>query len=189
MDKRRARPAEGGRVMSDVDSQFLRGLFDEEGSLHTGGRTALYRLYGLEGLLYVGISICPLTRVRTHLREQTWGPLVIGIQIDYPDDAEAVEREVVWTERPKHNVIFNGRNPPPPPDRSSRLRTELAVERRRLEEFETAVPESPTHLRLIARGIKAKQARIAKLAKDVEDAETSEAARHRLTDRITGARP
>ncbi|GAA3811183.1 hypothetical protein GCM10022403_051270 [Streptomyces coacervatus] len=158
--------------MTDVDSQFLRGLFDEEGSLHTAGRTALYRLYGLEGLLYVGISICPLTRVRTHLREQAWGPHVIGIRIEYPDDAEAAEREVVWTERPKHNVVFNGQSPPAPPDRAARLRTELALERRRLEEFRTAVPESSTHLRLIARAIKAKQAKIAKLAKIVGDAST-----------------
>ncbi|WP_405865459.1 GIY-YIG nuclease family protein [Streptomyces sp. NBC_00005] len=159
--------------MSDVDSQFLRGLFDQEGSLHTGGRTALYRLYGLEGLLYVGISICPLTRVRTHLREQTWGPQVIGIQIDYPDDAEAAEREVVWTERPRYNVIFNGRHPPAPPDRASRLRTELAVEQRRLAEFEAAVPESPTHLRLLARGIKAKRAKIAKLVEGIGNAEAA----------------
>ena len=160
--------------MTDVDSQFLRGLFDEEGSLHTAGRTALYRLYGPEGLLYVGISVCPLTRVRTHLREQPWGPNVIGIQIDYPDDAEAAERETVWTERPKHNVIFNGRTPPTPPDRAARLRTELALEQRRLAEFETAVPESSTHLRLIARGIKAKRARIAKLTKEVKDAEAAQ---------------
>ena len=166
--------------MTDVDSQFLRGLFDEEGSLHTAGRTALYRLYGLEGLLYVGISVCPLTRVRTHLREQPWGQHVIGIQIDYPDDAEAAERETVWTERPKHNVIFNGRTPPTPPDRAARLRTELALEQRRLEEFETAVPESSTHLRLIARGIKAKRARIAKLTKEVKDAE---AAQHEVPER------
>jgi len=153
--------------MGDVDAQFLRGLFDEEGSLHTGGRTALYRLYGLEGLLYVGISVSPLTRVRTHLREQPWGPSVIGIQIDYPPDAEAAEREAVFTERPRHNVVFNGRNPPPPPDPASRLRTELAVERRRLEEFESAVPESPTHLRLIERGIRSKKAKIAKLVAEI----------------------
>ncbi|MGY6020103.1 GIY-YIG nuclease family protein [Streptomyces spinosirectus] len=153
--------------MGDVDAQFLRGLFDEEGSLYTGGRTALYRLYGLEGLLYVGISVSPLTRVRTHLREQPWGPSVIGIQIDYPPDAEAAEREAVFTERPRHNVVFNGRNPPPPPDPASRLRTELAVERRRLEEFESAVPESPTHLRLIERGIRSKKAKIAKLLAEI----------------------
>ncbi|MFE7169322.1 GIY-YIG nuclease family protein [Streptomyces sp. NPDC057616] len=153
--------------MGDVDAQFLRGLFDEEGSLHTAGRTALYRLYGLEGLLYVGISVAPLTRVRTHLREQPWGPGVIGIRIDYPPDAEAAEREAVFTERPRHNIVFNGRNPPPPPDPTSRLRTELAVERRRLAEFEAAVPESPTHLRLLERGIRAKRAKIAKLLEEI----------------------
>ncbi|MFI6656627.1 GIY-YIG nuclease family protein [Streptomyces sp. NPDC050523] len=158
--------------MGDVDAQFLRGLFDEEGSLYTGGRTALYRLYGLEGLLYVGISVSPLTRVRTHLREQPWGPSVIGIRIDYPPDAEAAEREAVFTERPRHNVVFNGRNPPPPPDPASRLRTELAVERRRLEEFESAVPESPTHLRLIERGIRSKRAKIAKLLAEIGGLET-----------------
>ncbi|MFF4362635.1 GIY-YIG nuclease family protein [Streptomyces sp. NPDC001604] len=165
--------------MADVDSQFLRGLFDEEGSLHTAGRTALYRLYGLEGLLYVGISISPLTRVRTHLREQPWASQVVGIRIEYPDDAEAAEREAVWTERPKYNVIFNGETPPAPPDRAARLRTELALERRRLAELESTVPESSAHLRLMARGIEAKQAKIARL---VENIENTEAARHHITD-------
>ncbi|WP_405626321.1 GIY-YIG nuclease family protein [Streptomyces sp. NBC_01396] len=157
--------------MGDVDAQFLRGLFDEEGSLYTRGRTALYRLHGVEGLLYVGISVSPLTRVRTHLREQPWGPSVIAIRIDYPDDPEAAEREAVFAERPKYNVVFNGRNPPPPPDPASRLRTELAVERRRLEQFEAAVPVSPTHLRLIERGIRAKRSRIAKLTEEVRAVE------------------
>ncbi|MEU6356274.1 GIY-YIG nuclease family protein [Streptomyces sp. NPDC047072] len=152
--------------MTGVDAQFLRGLFDEEGSLHTSGRTALYRLYGLEGLLYIGISICPLTRVRTHLREQSWAPLVVGIRIEYPDDAEAAEREAVQDERPRFNVVFNGPHPPPPPDRAARLRAELAAERRRLAELEAAVPESAAHLRLIARGIGAKRAKIARLAEE-----------------------
>jgi len=160
--------------MSDVDAQFLRGLFDEEGSLCTGGRTALYRLHGLEGLLYVGISVSPLTRVRTHLREQPWGPSVIGIQIDYPEDAEAAEREAVHTERPKYNVVFNGRHPPPPADPASRLRTELAVERRRLAEFEQAVPESPTHLRLIERGIRSKRTRVEHLLEEIRQIEAGE---------------
>ncbi|MFK4107048.1 GIY-YIG nuclease family protein [Streptomyces sp. NPDC019531] len=155
--------------MAHVDSQFLRGLFDEEGSLHTAGRTALYRLYGPEGLLYVGISTCPLTRVRTHLRDQPWGPYVIGIRIDYPDDAETAERVAVQGERPRYNVVFNGLTPPPPPDRAARRRAELAAEQRRLAEFEAAVPESTAHLRLIARGIRAKKARIARLVKEIED--------------------
>ncbi|MEV6942561.1 GIY-YIG nuclease family protein [Streptomyces sp. NPDC051172] len=169
--------------MADVDSQFLRGLFDGEGSLHTAGRTALYRLYGLEGLLYVGISISPLTRVRTHLREQPWAPQVVGIRIGYPDDPEAAEREAVWTERPKYNVTFNGRTPPAPPDRAARLKTELALERRRLEELEPTVPESSAHLRLTARGIKAKQAKIAKLVENIEKVENTGAARHPAPNR------
>jgi hypothetical protein len=160
--------------MGDVDAQFLRGLFDEEGSLYTDGRTALYRLYGPEGLLYVGISVSPLTRVRTHLREQPWGPGVIGVRIDYPQDAEAAEREAVFTEHPRYNVVFNGRRPPPPVDPASRLRTELAVERRRLAEFEAAVPESPTQLRLIERGIGAKRTRIAKLREEIRRIEAGE---------------
>ena len=153
--------------MGDVDAQFLRGLFDEEGTLYTAGRTALYRLHGPEGLLYVGISVSPLTRVRTHLREQPWGPSVIGIQIDYPEDAEAAEREAVFTERPKYNVVFNDSHPPPPADPASRMRNELAFERRRLADFEAAVPRSPTHLRLIERGIGSKRARIAELREEI----------------------
>jgi len=161
--------------MTDADTRFLRGLFDEEGSLHAAGRTALYRLYGPEGLLYIGITTCPLTRIRTHLREQPWGAHVIGVRIDYPDDAEAAERAAVWTEHPRHNVVFNGTSPPPPPDPSSRLRTHLAVERRRLAEFEATVPESPAHLRLLTRAITAKRARVAQLAAAITDVETPRA--------------
>jgi hypothetical protein len=175
--------------MTDVDTQFLRSLFDEEGSLHTAGRTALYRLYGLEGLLYVGISTCPLTRIRTHLRQQSWAPHVIGIRIDYPDDAHAAERETVHTERPLHNVVFNGATPPPPPDRAARLRAELAVQRRRLEELQAAVPQSAAHLRLILRGITAAQTRAAKLARDAQEAEQAEAAHHRPGRRTKRAKP
>ncbi|MET8076878.1 GIY-YIG nuclease family protein [Streptomyces sp. NPDC005303] len=160
--------------MTDMDTQFLRGLFDEEGSLHTAGRTALYRLYGLEGLLYVGISTCPLTRIRTHLQQQPWGPRVIGIQIDYPHDAHTAEREAVHTERPLYNVVFNGEAAPPPPDRAARLRAELAAQQRRLEELQAAVPRSTTHLRLILRGIAAAQAKIAKLTRDAEEAEAAQ---------------
>ncbi|MET7733389.1 GIY-YIG nuclease family protein [Streptomyces sp. NPDC005402] len=160
--------------MTDIDTQFLRSLFDEEGSLHTAGRTALYRLYGLEGLLYVGISTCPLTRIRTHLQQQSWGRRVIGIQIDYPHDAHAAEREAVHAERPLHNIIFNGEAAPPPPDRAARLRAELAAQQRRLEELQAAVPQSTTHLRLLLRGISAARTKVEKLARDAEEAEAAQ---------------
>jgi hypothetical protein len=175
--------------MRDVDAQFLRGLFDEEGSLHTAGRTALYRLYGPQGLLYVGISVSPLTRIRTHLRQQPWASQVIGVRIDYPDDPEAAEREAVWTERPLYNVVFNGTTPPPPPDGRTRLRTELATERRRLDDFETTVPESPAHLRLLTRGIAAKKAKIARLRQEIQAIEATEAAPRRRTGRTGPATP
>lgn len=158
--------------MADVDAQFLRGLFDEEGTLHTAGRTALYRLYGPDGLLYVGITVCPLTRIRTHLRDQPWASEVIAVRIDYPTDPEAAERRAVHTERPRHNVIFNGPVRPVPPDPASPLRTRLAVERRRLAQFESTVPESPTHLRLLTRAIATKTASIARLTQAIADAET-----------------
>lgn len=45
------------------------------------------------------------------------------------------------------------------------------MERRRLEQFEATVPVSPTHLRLIERGIRAKRARIAKLTEEVRAVE------------------
>jgi hypothetical protein len=108
--------------------------------------------------------------VRTHLRDQPWRRSVIGVRIDYPQDAEAAERVAVQAERPRYNVVFNGLTPPPPPDRAARRRAELAAERRRLAEFEAAVPESTTHLRLIARGISAKRAKIARLVEEAEDA-------------------
>jgi hypothetical protein len=111
--------------------------------------------------------------VRTHLREQPWASQVIGIRIEYPDDAEAAEREAVWAERPPDNVVFNGHSPPSPPDRAARLRTELVRERRRLADPERAVPESSAHLRLIARGIKAKNVKIAKLPANIENFENA----------------
>ncbi|MFC8427739.1 GIY-YIG nuclease family protein [Streptomyces sp. NPDC057253] len=160
--------------MKDVDTQFLRGLFDEEGSLHTAGRTALYRLYGIEGLLYVGITTSPLTRIRTHLRRQPWGPRVIAVRIEYPDHAEAAERETVQAERPLYNVVFNGTAPPPPPDPVARLRARLSVHQQRLEEFEAAVPESTTHLRLIVRGIASAKSAIAKLTEEIAVAEAAQ---------------
>lgn len=163
--------------MNDIDSQFLRGLFDEEGSLHSAGRTALYRLNGLEGLLYVGISTSPLTRIRTHLRQKPWAPCVIAVRIDYPEHAEAAERDAVQAERPLHNVVFNGATPPPPPDPASRVRARLTAQRRRLEEFETAVPESTTHLRLLVRGITAAQAAIAELTEELADIEAAQSQR------------
>ncbi|MEU0409409.1 GIY-YIG nuclease family protein [Streptomyces griseorubiginosus] len=160
--------------MKDIDTQFLRGLFDEEGSLHAAGRTALYRLYGLEGLLYVGISTSPLTRIRTHLREQPWGARVIAVRIDYPDHAEAAERETVQAERPLYNVVFNGATPPPPPDPVARLRVRLAAHQRRLEEFEAAVPESTTHLRLLVRGIASAKSAIARLTEEIAVTEAAQ---------------
>ncbi|MFF7758328.1 GIY-YIG nuclease family protein [Streptomyces griseorubiginosus] len=159
--------------MKDVDTQFLRGLFDEEGGLHAAGRTALYRLYGLEGLLYVGITTSPLTRIRTHLRDQPWGPRVIAVRIDYPDHAEAAERDTVQAERPLYNVVFNGTVPPPPPDPVARLRALLSAQRRRLAEFEAAVPESTTHLRLLVRGIASAKAAIAGLTEEIAAAEAA----------------
>src|SRR3954467_15253546 len=60
--------------MTDIDTQFLRSLFDKEGSLHTAGRTALYRLHGPQGLLYVGISTCPPTRIPTPPHPHPRGP-------------------------------------------------------------------------------------------------------------------
>ncbi|MGX1365349.1 hypothetical protein RKD19_000708 [Streptomyces canus] len=175
--------------MTDIDTQFLRSLFDEEGSLHTAGRTALYRLYGLEGLLYVGISTCPLTRIRTQLQQQPWGSHVIGVRIDYPHDAHAAERDAVHTERPLYNVVFNGETPPPPPNRPARLKAELAAQQRRLEQLRDAVPQSTAHLRLILRGITAAEARIARLAGDIQRAEETESARRPPGRRSRRAQP
>ncbi|WP_430377252.1 hypothetical protein [Streptomyces sp. B1-3] len=55
----------------------------------------------------------------------------------------------------------------------ARLRVLLSAQRRRLAEFEAAVPESTTHLRLLVRGIASAKAAIAGLTEAIAAAEAA----------------
>lgn len=72
------------------------------------GRTAVYRLFGTEGvLLYVGIARRIGLRWDQHATSQPWWPDVLQMTVEwYPSrtEAETAEREAIRTEEPKYNV-------------------------------------------------------------------------------------
>lgn len=72
------------------------------------GECAVYAFYDAEGtLLYVGVSWNPYRRWETHRRVAAWWDAAVRATITvYPDEATAlrVERELIRTERPLHNV-------------------------------------------------------------------------------------
>jgi predicted GIY-YIG superfamily endonuclease len=84
-------------------------------------RTALYRFFGADGaLLYVGITMSPVTRFRTHSKESAWWVEVDHSRtlvewLDCRDLASAAEQAAIKTEAPRYNVAglrgFGGRKP------------------------------------------------------------------------------
>lgn len=77
--------------------------------------TDLYRFYDSEGrLLYVGISLSAAQRAADHRREKSWWPDVARMDVVHLEnrrEAEDQERYAIVTERPIHNVIYNGKRP------------------------------------------------------------------------------
>lgn len=73
--------------------------------------TALYRLYGQDGvLLYVGITKNIRVRFAHHARNKDWWPQVDRgrtriVWLDDRPTAEAAELEAIRDERPVHNII------------------------------------------------------------------------------------
>lgn len=71
-------------------------------------RTALYRLYGEDGvLLYVGITSNPEVRWAWHRGAQAWWPLVTNKTLEWFDDrldAAKAEAVAIRTENPIKNV-------------------------------------------------------------------------------------
>ena len=70
----------------------------------------VYRLFDQKrGLLYVGISCSPASRISAHLREKWWADEVVHAEID-PEIhrsrwvAQNVERQVIRDEDPKYNI-------------------------------------------------------------------------------------
>ncbi len=72
---------------------------------------ALYRFYDAAGsLLYIGLTVDPGTRWKTHRREKPWWLDVANISIEhFPDRAsvERAERVAIQTERPRYNSTHN----------------------------------------------------------------------------------
>lgn len=70
-------------------------------------RTALYRHWSGENLLYVGISVDPVKRLREHDRHSIWMEDVDQITIEWFDTREAAltaERNAIRSEVPIYNV-------------------------------------------------------------------------------------
>lgn len=76
------------------------------------GKTALYRLYDIQGvLLYVGVSDELKTRFKAHAASKTWWPSVHSRRIEWFDDravAEDAERAAINDEHP----LWNNRDSP-----------------------------------------------------------------------------
>lgn len=72
------------------------------------GKCALYRHFDAEGtLLYVGISLRPLTRTKEHVTLSGWADQIVNVRIEYfPTRKEAQEAEAraVLDENPVHNI-------------------------------------------------------------------------------------
>lgn len=71
-------------------------------------RCALYRHFDAEGtLLYVGISLRPMTRTKEHVTLSGWADQIANVRIEYfPTRKEAMEAEAraVLDENPVHNI-------------------------------------------------------------------------------------
>jgi hypothetical protein len=83
--------------------KWVRGEFSP-----TPGGSSLYRIYDHSGrLLYVGVSINPFERLRTHAIQRSWWVDVCSIQIEfYPCNNAALDAELkcIREEAPKHNI-------------------------------------------------------------------------------------
>jgi hypothetical protein len=88
-----------------------------------GEPTAIYRLFDRSGsLLYVGVSVEPRTRIKTHIRDMPWGREVDGsrTRIEWAPDrptALAVEASAIAEEAPAYNVTGSEKAPRPRQDR------------------------------------------------------------------------
>ena len=72
------------------------------------GRTALYRVWGGEGvLLYIGVSNNLPHRWNNHMRVQPWWGELRSLTVEWyetRDEAEAAEETAIKAEQPKYNV-------------------------------------------------------------------------------------
>lgn len=74
-------------------------------------RTALYRHYDASGhLLYVGISLSPMTRTAQHCESSVWFDSVARIEIEWHEnrkEALRAERLEIKSASPKFNIAHN----------------------------------------------------------------------------------
>lgn len=88
-------------------------------------RTFLYRHFNEAGdLLYVGISLCVVSRLSQHVDGSPWAAEIANITITHfptRPEALAAEAAAILTENPKYNVVGRKPKPAPKPRRPSRL--------------------------------------------------------------------
>jgi hypothetical protein len=74
-------------------------------------KTALYRHFNKDGtLLYVGISLSVIERLRQHRQDSHWYEDIARIEITWfstRSEALSAERKAIESEGPLHNTIFN----------------------------------------------------------------------------------
>lgn len=83
----------------------------------------LYRFYSATGqLLYVGITMNPPQRFKSHRDTKEWWDMVSGITVESyssRDELAAAERRAIKVEHPLHNIVHakpkHRREPEPPP--------------------------------------------------------------------------
>ena len=77
----------------------------------------LYRHFDADGrLLYVGVSLCALMRLRQHQGSSHWAGSIASITIEkFPDrhSASAAEMRAIEWEKPAHNIVGARRSHPP----------------------------------------------------------------------------
>lgn len=83
---------------------------DETGKPRRGwdAPTALYRLIGVKGLLYVGIGVHPETRWQDHKHNKPWWHEVLVKTVDWHEnhcEAEEAEYLSIKHEQPLHNAM------------------------------------------------------------------------------------
>lgn len=80
---------------------------------------AIYRVYdSSRNLLYIGCSVCPLTRAADHVMHQTWRKRVAFIKVDWKNDwyeARDAEKKAIKEENPMWNFQHKG------PDRKRKV--------------------------------------------------------------------
>lgn len=83
-------------------------------------KTCLYRHFDKDGnLLYVGISLSPINRLRQHTKSARWVDLISRVEMTWygtREDAERAERMAIKTELPEYNITHSIKGCGPVPD-------------------------------------------------------------------------